>query len=124
MEAGVPGPGAEISEAYTPLEAGLAHLVADNKGCYTGQEVLARQTTYDKVTRRLAGIKLKALVAPGAEVLAAGKPAGVITSAGSSPRFGPVALAILRRPHHEPGTSVEIGGIHGQVISLPFSPQP
>jgi len=117
---GLPGPEAELIDAYTPLEMGLASLVAENKGCYTGQEVLARQVNYDKITRQLTGISLADLALVGSPVLVVGKPVGEVTSSIQSPRLGPIALAVLRRPHHQPGTEVSVEGVSGKVVSLPF----
>ena len=56
VEAGVPAPGAELTEDVTPLEAGLRRFCDDHKGCYTGQEIIARQITYDKVTDHLVEV--------------------------------------------------------------------
>lgn len=108
VEAGLPAAGAELSEAYTPLEAGMEHAVSGSKGCYPGQEVIARQLTYDKVTQRLVGLRLDGPVAPGGRLLAEGKPVGVITSAAVSPRFGAIALCVVKRPHHAVGTRLEV----------------
>lgn len=120
VEGGHPSPAVELTEAYTPLETGLQALVAENKGCFTGQEVLARQVNYDKITRHLAGIRLKAPVEVGAKVTADGKAIGEITSSAVSPHFGPIALAVLRRPHHEAGSAVMAGDVAGVVAELPF----
>jgi folate-binding protein YgfZ len=126
VEAGLPEGGFELVDEYTPLETGLAEAVSADKGCYTGQEVLARQLTYDKVTRRLVGLRLLLPAQPGEKVypLESDAPVGVITSAVESPRFGAIALAVLKRPHHQPGTAVRIGAPPdertGLVTSLPF----
>lgn len=125
VEAGLPGVDHELTEDYTPLEVGLADLIAEGK-CYPGQEVVARQITYDKVARRLVGLRLQAPVAPGTAVRVDDKPVGQVTSAVVSPRFGPIALAVLRRPHNEPGTVVAVHTqgepVRGTVVPLPFSP--
>jgi folate-binding protein YgfZ len=125
IEAGLPAGGAELREDYTPLEVGLAAIVAENKGCYTGQEVLARQVNYDKITRQLTGLRLEALVAPGSTVFHTGQSVGAITSAAQSPRFGPVALAVVKRPFFEAGTILEAGekgqAIAARACTLPFS---
>ena len=60
VEKGIPAWGSELSDQVTPLEAGLRDAISDNKGCYTGQEVIARQLNYDKVTRRMVGLLLPA----------------------------------------------------------------
>jgi folate-binding protein YgfZ len=125
VEAGLPGKN-ELSEEYTPLEVGLQAAISDRKGCYTGQEVIARQLTYDKVTRHLVGLRLEAPAPVGSLALAEGKPAGVITSSVRSPAFGPIALAVLRRPYNQSGTQVVVrpegNEIKGMVTTLPFEP--
>ena len=124
VEAGLPSAGAELTEAYTPFEAGLAAAVSDAKGCYTGQEILARQVTYDKVVQQLRALKLEAMLDPGVRLLAEdGQPAGVVTSAVHSPRFGPIALAVLRRPSDQPGVHLHAGTPQGPlaIVSLPGS---
>ena len=63
IELGRPLPGVELTGEVNPLEAGLAWACADNKGCYTGQEIIARQVTYDKVTRTLVGLRAPLLLA-------------------------------------------------------------
>jgi tRNA-modifying protein YgfZ len=127
VENGLPAAMHELVEAYTPLELNLETAISDTKGCYTGQEVIARQRTYDKVTRKLVGLRLEASVTNGAEVLAEGRPAGVVTTAVLSPSLGPIALAVLRRPHNEPNTHVQIKGegqpVNGIVQGLPFPSQ-
>lgn len=124
VEAGQPQASKELSEEYTPLEAGLFSAIADGKGCYTGQEIIARQLTYDKVTQQLCGLRLPELRPTGERIYAEGKPAGTLTSFAQSPRFGPIALAILKRPYFQPGTQVALGSPASEtgatVVSLPF----
>jgi folate-binding protein YgfZ len=128
VEAGVPGAGTELTSDYTPLETGLSAAVAENKGCYTGQEVIARQMTYDKVTQHMVGLRLQNLAQTGERIFAEGRAIGSITTCVDSPRFGPIALAILKRPYHQPGTQVMVGNGDGEkqpqtalVIAPPFS---
>jgi folate-binding protein YgfZ len=121
LEAGLPGLG-EWTEDYTPLETNLARAVSDTKGCYTGQEVIARQITYDKVTKHLVGLRLNALVSVGAQVSSEGKAVGSVTSAADSPRYGPIALAVVKREHAGGGTSLMVGDeVSAQVTPLPFA---
>ena len=68
VEAGLPAPGAELTEDVTPLEAGLRRFCDDHKGCYTGQEIVARQITYDKVANHLVGLLPAAPVTAKAHV--------------------------------------------------------
>ena len=125
IESGIPGAGQELTDEYTPLEAGLGWAISDSKGCYTGQEVIARQITYDKVTHRLVGLRLDQLVQVGESVLSTeeDRQVGRITSAAISPRQGPIALAILRRPYDQPGRQIALGGspvFSATVVPLPF----
>ena len=122
VELGRPAPGAELVEEFNPLEAGLAWACAENKGCYTGQEIIARQLTYDKVTRTLVGLRSAQAMAAGAEVMADGRNAGVVTSAVHSTRLNaPIALAVVKRPHNQPGSQVTVAGVAAQVVALPFA---
>jgi len=110
IEARLPEADRELSEDYNPLEVGLAWTVAENKGCYTGQEIIARQITYDKVTRRLVQLALEEPVEAPLPVYLDGKPIGQITSAAVSPRRGPLALAVLKRPYcDQSGAAVFVG---------------
>lgn len=120
IEAGRPGPAGELTEDYTPLETGLDAAISDTKGCYTGQEIIARQITYDKVTRQMVGVRLDAPAVPGTEIEVEGRRVGAVTSAAVSPRFGPIALAVIRRPHHAPGTAIAAGETRGVIAALPF----
>lgn len=127
VEMGVPETGHELTEDYTPLETGLDWTVSGDKGCYTGQEIIARQITYDKVTRQMVGLSLSGKVEPGARVstLVDNKNVGEITSYAHSPRFGHIALAVVRKPHHDPGTEMVVTGkgadILASVAALPIS---
>jgi tRNA-modifying protein YgfZ len=110
-----------LIEEFNPLEAGMGWVCADNKGCYTGQEIIARQVTYDKVTKTLTGLRTRQVVAVGSEVTVAGRNVGVVTSSALSPALNSaVALAVLKRPHNQPGTAVQIEGEEAEVLSLPI----
>ena len=128
VETGSPAAGAEISEEYTPLEAGLSTAVSDRKGCFTGQEVLARQLTYDKVTQNLRGLRLDREVDAGTRLWSEdGHPAGSLTSFAASPKLGAIGLAIIKRPYDREETHLRLGDhasseIVGKVVSLPFYP--
>jgi len=125
VEAGQPGSATELVDTYTPLEMQLRSMISDSKGCYTGQEIIARQITYDKVTKSLVGIKLNMPVEIDAKVEVGGKLAGTVTSVAQSPRFGDIALGILRRQYRAAGTAVSIRNeddsvTTGEVVDLPF----
>ena len=101
-------------------------MISDSKGCYTGQGIIARQITYDKVAKNLVGIKLNDLAEVGAEIKTGTKLAGKLTSVAQSPRFGPIALGVVRRQYSETGSSLSIidtdgSTTSGEVVALPFS---
>jgi folate-binding protein YgfZ len=118
MQAGDP----EFSGEYTPFELRLDRYVSTEKGCYTGQEVLARQVTYDKIVRRLVQVRSDSAIKSGTNVLAEGKSAGQVTSSASSPRLGHIALAVLRKPFDVGGTGVELADDQNPVAGLVFLP--
>ncbi|MFZ2360689.1 MAG: glycine cleavage T C-terminal barrel domain-containing protein [Anaerolineae bacterium] len=129
VEAGVPAPGCELTEQVNPLEAGLRRFCDDHKGCYTGQEIIARQITYDKVTTHLVGLLTEELAAPDAKIIADGKQVGWVSSAVHSVALDrPIALALVRRPHHDPGTPLVVQSgdqaIAAIVTTLPFDVEP
>ena len=122
VELGRPAPGAEITEDFNPLESGLAWACADNKGCYTGQEIIARQLTYDKVTKTLVGLVADRPLAAGAEVTAEDRTVGSVTSAVFSPHLQRyLALAVIKRPYNADATVVDVDGTPAVVTALPFS---
>ncbi|MCE7987091.1 MAG: hypothetical protein DYG89_38465 [Caldilinea sp. CFX5] len=121
IELGRPLAGHELTDAYNPLEAGLAWTCADNKGCYTGQEIIARQITYDKITKSLVGLRSAQPLPVGAEISADGRAVGSVTSATTSLGMQtPIALAIVKRPFHEAGATVTVDGQSVEVVALPF----
>ncbi len=128
VEKGIPAWGSELSDQVTPLEAGLRDAISDSKGCYTGQEVIARQLNYDKVTRRMVGLLLPAdaLIADlkGATIAAGGRGGFVGTAVWSPALDRPIALAFVPRDVAEPGSVVAIkhagAEITGEVTGLPF----
>ncbi len=98
IERCVPAFGSELGEDRNPLEAGLIGSISFNKGCYVGQEVVARLNTYEKVQRRLAVLRCETgPVHAGEDVLAGGERVGVVTSAARHPEGGFVGLAYVRR---------------------------
>ena len=124
VEAGLPAFGSELDEQWNPHEAGLERHVSYTKGCYIGQEVIARLDAYDKVQRRLRGLRPlgNEPLSLGSKLLADGKEAGRVTSAVVSPDFGPIALAYVRRAFAEPGARlVTAEGAEVEVAELPFA---
>ena len=122
IEAGRPRFGAEMSSETMPAEAGIVEAaVSFSKGCYIGQEPVARLHYKGRPNRHLRGLELSAPVAPGAPLRLGDKEVGRIGSACVSPARGPIALAIVRR-EAEPGTELAAGedGVTARVVDLPF----
>ena len=130
IEAGIPRYGQDADDTNLAPETGLeTRAISYSKGCYIGQEVIARIRTYGQVTRTLRGLSLdpatKILPSRGEKLLHAGKEVGYVTSALHSPTWQrPIALGYVRREHHAPGTIVTLASAHGEspvrVVSLPF----
>ncbi|NES67672.1 MAG: folate-binding protein, partial [Okeania sp. SIO2D1] len=116
---GRPAPSKELTEDYNPLEAGLWQKVSFDKGCYIGQETIARLNTYKGVKQRLWGVKLTALVAPGTPVTLNDSKVGALTSCIATPA-GNLGLAYIRTKVGGEGLKVEIGQAEGEIIAPSF----
>jgi folate-binding protein YgfZ len=122
IESGRPRFGAEMGTETMPAEAGIVErAVSFTKGCYIGQETVARLHYKGKPNRHLRGLRFSAPAEPGAAVRLGEKEVGTVGSAAVSPAFGAVGLAILRR-EAEPGATVAVGedGVTAEVVALPF----
>jgi tRNA-modifying protein YgfZ len=123
VERGRPRYGVDLDDTVIPQEAGLnARAVSFTKGCYVGQETVARLHYRGKPNRNLRGLRLSAHVAPGGELRLDDRLVGRLTSVVQSPRLGPIGLALVRR-EAGPGTTVAAGeeGIAAEVVELPFT---
>jgi tRNA-modifying protein YgfZ len=126
IEAGTPRQGRELDEDVLPAEAGLVgRAVSTTKGCYTGQEIVARMESRGSASHRLVGLHCDAADADpprvGAAVQADDQTIGAVTSACRS-SIGAIALGYLRSAHAAPGTAVDISGVRAHVAALPFVP--
>lgn len=128
VELGIPLYGREVSLEVLPQETGqTGRAVSFEKGCYTGQEVVARIHYRGRVNRHLRGLRLPEgadLPAEGTALFREGRERGTVTTALRSPRIGPVALAFVRR-EVEVGSEVGIGAEDGppaRVEELPLAP--
>ena len=121
VESGRPRFGREMSTATIPQEAGInERAVSFTKGCYIGQETVARLHYKGKPNRHLRGLRLEQAAATGQPVRLGERELGTVGTAVLSPARGPIALAILRR-EAEPGAAVEVGdGGAAEVVELPF----
>ena len=106
-----------------PLETDLKQFIDFDKGCYIGQEVIARLDTYNKVQRVLVGLKLSSPVANGSVLFAGGKQVGTICASANSPGLGHIALSLIRARLLPITTPLTVNGDHSEVqanvIELP-----
>jgi tRNA-modifying protein YgfZ len=121
VESGRPRFGREMTTETIPQEAGInERAVSFEKGCYIGQETVARLHYKGKPNRHLRGLRSEARLAAGDEIRVGEKVVGRVGTAVLSPALGPVALAIVRR-EAEPGAPVTVGeGTSAEVVELPF----
>ncbi len=129
VEAGRPVFGPDATDQHLPLECGLDHTVSYTKGCYLGQEVIARVSTLGEASRSLVGLRLQGEATPavGSPVTRDGAEVGRLGTAVLAPTVGGViALAVIKKEHRAPGTEVAVtpaaGGatIPATVRALPF----
>jgi tRNA-modifying protein YgfZ len=123
IEHGRPRYGIDIDESVIPQEAGLNdRAVSFTKGCYVGQETVARLFYRGKPNRSLHGLRLSGDAAVGDRLELDGREVGQITSIACSPTFGSIALSLVRR-EAPVGSTVTVGdtGITAEVVELPFT---
>lgn len=131
IESGTPRFGQDMDTSNLPPEAGLEATAIDyKKGCYIGQEVIARLRTYGQVSKALRGLRLddrlQTLPAKGDKLLANGREVGFVTSAVHSPAFQcPIALGYVRRECNAPGTALTLltseGDFEAIIVNLPMA---
>jgi tRNA-modifying protein YgfZ len=122
IERGRPRYGLDLDDSVIPQEAGLNERAVNfTKGCYVGQETVARLFYRGRPNRHLRGLRLSAPVARDEELRLAERPVGRVGSVAASPTLGPIALALVRR-EAEPGSVLSVGehGTSAEVIALPF----
>jgi tRNA-modifying protein YgfZ len=122
VETGRARHGLDMSEENLPAEAGIVERsVSFTKGCYVGQEPVARMHYKGHPNRHLRGLRLSETASRGVALVASGKEVGRVTSTALSPALGPIALALVRR-EVAPGDEVSVGedGLTATVVELPF----
>jgi tRNA-modifying protein YgfZ len=122
IESGVPRFGSEMGTETMPAEAGIVEqAVSFTKGCYIGQETVARLHYKGRPNRHLRGLRLSGPAEAGAALRLGGKEVGRLGGVAVSPAFGPIGLAIVRR---EAGAGAELAvgedGVTARVVDLPF----
>ncbi len=119
IEVGVPRIGLDMDHSTLALEVPVEDAISQTKGCYLGQEVIARGTARGHVNRRLVGLEIDGPEPPRAAVLLwEGKEAGRLTSvADRLGGGGPVALGFVRREHWTPGTELVVSEGHPATLA-------
>ena len=128
IEAGIPRYGVDMNENTIPIEAGLWHALSFEKGCYVGQEVIARIKWRGHVNWHLVGFEIddKDIEIKDNKIFDGEREIGYITSSSFSPTYNKVlALGYIRREFNKPGTNVSINTkenkkISAKVVDLPF----
>jgi folate-binding protein YgfZ len=122
VERGRPRYGAELDDSTIPQEAGLnERAVSFTKGCYVGQETVARLFYRGKPNRHLRGLRLSEPAPTGAELRLGERVVGHVASSLVSPAHGPIALALVRREAPVGETVAVEGGATAEVVELPFA---
>jgi folate-binding protein YgfZ len=122
-EAGVPVYGVDIDETTTLPELG-EHGISYDKGCYIGQEVVAKVKYLGHVNRRFAGLVFSDDELPEVKstIRKGGREVGYVTTSLLSPRLNkPIALGFVSRAAYIPGAQVEVGTQTATIVELPFS---
>ncbi len=121
VEHGRPRYGVDLDDSVIPQEAGLnERAVSFTKGCYVGQETVARLHYRGKPNRRLLGLKLSEPAPSGTELRLGEKVVGRLGSVVVSPEHGPIGLALVRR-EAAVGDTVSVDGTSGLLVDVPFS---
>jgi folate-binding protein YgfZ len=121
IESGRPRLGLDMGPTTIPQEAGLnERAVSFEKGCYVGQETVARLHWRGKPNRHLRGLRLSEPTARGEPIALGEREVGTVGSTCVSPTLGPIALALVRR-EASPGDAVMVGGAPATVVELPFT---
>ncbi len=121
IESGWPLFGVDFDSSHLPQEVGRdARAINFRKGCYLGQETIARIDALGHVNKRLATVRLAEEAPVGAELTAGGQVVGALSSVTWSPRLEAwLALAMLRRGHNEPGSKLECNNQPAEVVPTP-----
>lgn len=119
IQQGRPAPDHELTEDYNPLEAGLWQAISFEKGCYIGQETIARLNTYQGVKQQLWGIQFNGTANPGDPIWAGDEKVGLLTSVIESPH-GLLGLGYIRTKAGGAGLAITVGEAKGVIVDVPF----
>ena len=118
---GQPGTGHELSSDYIPLDVGLWNDISFNKGCYTGQEIIARMESRERVARTIVHLTAESAIPQAADLYDEGKKVGSVTSSVTTPTGEHVAIAVVKVAAAQPERHLQIntdGNQSTQIVSL------
>ena len=119
IRAGRPGAGHELSAEYIPLEVGLWDEVSFTKGCYTGQEIIARMESRGRLAKTIVALVLSAPAAAPAPIRAEGREIGLLSSSVVSPEGECFGIGVVKVAAAVPGAQVLVGdGVPAQITRL------
>lgn len=119
IRAGIPGIGRELTPEYIPLELGLWDEISFNKGCYTGQEIIARMESRNKLARTIVRLKLDQYIDAQTALFNEGRQIGLITSSAKAPDGAIFAIGVIKTDFAEPGITLTTeAGETVQVMEL------
>ncbi len=125
IRAGRPGVGRELSQDYIPLEVGLWDEVSFHKGCYTGQEIIARMESRNRLARIMVRLTLDAPVTAPANLSAEGRTVGTVTSSVVTADGSSVGIGVVKLAAAAPGQTLQVaGGATATIRDYAGSPPP
>jgi folate-binding protein YgfZ len=118
IRAGIPAVGFELTQNYIPLELGLWDEISFNKGCYTGQEIIARMESRNKLAKMLVRLHLPHMIAHGTELFYSGKRVGEITSSVTAPDGEVYAMGTVKTDSARSGITLNAGSADGASVQV------
>lgn len=118
IRSGIAGYGREITDEFIPLEVGLWDEVSFNKGCYKGQEIIARMDSRERVAKTIVRLELNTMIQAPADIQVDGKTIGKLTSSVISPDNEIFAIGVIKTSFAHQGQQLNIGDNTASVIEL------
>lgn len=125
IRAGRPGVGRELSTDYLPLEVGLWDEVSFTKGCYTGQEIIARMESRGRLAKTIVSLALDGWVEAPAKISADGREIGMLSSSAQTPDGDIIGIGVVKVAAAQPGANVTVAeSITAHITGLPGAQPP